>query len=229
LELLELAVRSLDQELLGEVVFVGAATLPLWITDEAAPPLRPTADVDVVVEVATRMEYAAFEQRLRRSDFRDDKRVICRWLHAGTGLMLDAMPNDAAILGFENRWQSEAVAHAATVTLPSEAVIRCAPPAYLLATKFEAFASRGRGDVRGSKDFEDIVAFLDGRAALPDELAGSPEDVQQYVAAQARGLLTRPDIVEGLEGAMSYGLASQERATIVVEPRLHALAALAHA
>lgn len=178
LELLELAVRSLDQELLGEVVFVGAATLPLWITDEAAPPLRPTADVDVVVEVAT---------------------------------------------------QSEAVAHAATVTLPSEAVIRCAPPAYLLATKFEAFASRGRGDVRGSKDFEDIVAFLDGRAALPDELAGSPEDVQQYVAAQARGLLTRPDIVEGLEGAMSYGLASQERATIVVEPRLHALAALAHA
>ncbi len=68
LELLELAVRSLDQELLGEVVFVGAATLPLWITDEAAPPLRPTADVDVVVvvvEVATRMEYAAFEQRLR--------------------------------------------------------------------------------------------------------------------------------------------------------------------
>jgi len=35
--------------------------------------------------------------------------------------MLDAMPNDAAILGFENRWQSEAVARAATVTLPSEA------------------------------------------------------------------------------------------------------------
>jgi len=62
LELLELAVRSLDQELLGEVVFVGAATLPSWITDEAAPPLRPTADV---VVVATRMEYAAFEQRLR--------------------------------------------------------------------------------------------------------------------------------------------------------------------
>ncbi len=67
LELLELAVRSLDQELLGEVVFVGVATLPSWITDEAAPPLRPTADVDVVVviDVATRMEYAAFEQRLR--------------------------------------------------------------------------------------------------------------------------------------------------------------------
>ena len=65
LELLELAVRSLDQELLGEVVFVGAATLPSWITDEAAPPLRPTVDVDVDVDVATRMEYAAFEQRLR--------------------------------------------------------------------------------------------------------------------------------------------------------------------
>lgn len=115
------------------------------------------------------------------------------------------------------------------MTLPSGAVIRCAPPAYLLATKFEAFGSRGRGDLRGSKDFEDIVALFDGRASLLDEIASSPHDVQQYIAAQARGLLDRPGIVDGLEGAMPYGHASQERATIVVEPCLQALAALADA
>ena len=52
-ELLEAAAAALD-DLLPEVVFVGAATVELWITDPGAPPARPTNDVDVVVEVASR-------------------------------------------------------------------------------------------------------------------------------------------------------------------------------
>lgn len=35
-------------ELLDEVIFVGAATVTLWITDPGAPPIRPTKDVDVL-------------------------------------------------------------------------------------------------------------------------------------------------------------------------------------
>jgi len=56
LELLELAASALG-ELLGEVVFVGGPTVTLWITDPGAPPVRPTNDVDVVVEVATRTAF----------------------------------------------------------------------------------------------------------------------------------------------------------------------------
>ena len=52
-ELLELAAASLGEPV-AEVVFVGGATVELWITDPGAPPMRPTTDVDVVVEVATR-------------------------------------------------------------------------------------------------------------------------------------------------------------------------------
>lgn len=49
IELLELAADALGP-LLDEVVFVGGATVTLWITDPGAPPVRPTKDVDVVVE-----------------------------------------------------------------------------------------------------------------------------------------------------------------------------------
>jgi hypothetical protein len=42
---------------LDEVVFVGGATIHIWITDPGAPPTRATDDVDVVCEVATRTEY----------------------------------------------------------------------------------------------------------------------------------------------------------------------------
>src|SRR3954452_6064608 len=97
--LLELAGAALD-DLLDEVVFVGGATVELWITDPAAPAPRPTKDVDVIVEVASRARFHQFEERLRRHGFREDTEsgVICRW-HQGE-LVLDVMPTDASILGF---------------------------------------------------------------------------------------------------------------------------------
>lgn len=105
-ELLERGHAALG-ELVDEVVFVGGATVTLWITDPAAPPPRPTKDVDVIVEVATRSGYHAFEDRLRAAGFKGDEHVICRWHHR-SGVIVDAMPTKAELLGFENRWQREA-------------------------------------------------------------------------------------------------------------------------
>jgi UDP-glucose 4-epimerase len=48
-----------------------------------------------------------------------------------------------------------------------------APPAYLLATKLEAFRSRGKDDLYGSRDFEDIIALIDGREAPDREDRGT--------------------------------------------------------
>lgn len=85
IELLEEAAAALG-ELTDEVVFLGAATLPLWITDPAAPPVRPTADVDVIVEVTTLIAYNEFEQRLRKVGFRDEGTMIGRFLLGGSDL-----------------------------------------------------------------------------------------------------------------------------------------------
>lgn len=109
-ELLERAAQALEP-VLGEVVFLGGASIVLWITDPAAPTPRPTKDVDVVVEVTSRAAFHAFEERLRSLGFKEDQEdgIICRWRHQNHDLILDAMPADAAILGFENRWQGASI------------------------------------------------------------------------------------------------------------------------
>jgi hypothetical protein len=225
IELLELATDTLG-DLLDEVVFVGGATVVLWITDPGAPPVRPTKDVDVVVEVATRSAFHDFEARLREQRFAEDQQdgVICRWRHP-SGLILDAMPSQPGILGFENRWQGAAIPHAIERELPSQARIRAVSPPYLLATKLEAFRSRGNRDFLASRDFGDIITLVDGREELVDEAAQAPNDVRTYIATELADLLEDPRIADGLFGAMQPDAASQARIDAVVTPRLRALLA----
>ncbi|MEX2194276.1 MAG: nucleotidyl transferase AbiEii/AbiGii toxin family protein [Thermoleophilaceae bacterium] len=223
--LLELAADALG-ELIEDVVFVGGATLTLWITDPGAPPLRPTKDVDVVVEVTTRTAFHEFERRLRSHSFSEDQEdgVVCRWRHPN-GLILDAMPSDPSILGFANQWQGQAIPHAASCNLPSGVAIRAASPPYLLATKIEAFKGRGRGDYLGSRDFADIIALVDGREELIDEVGAALPDVQTYLAAELRELLGDPRFPDGIFAALRPDAASQARAETVILPRLRALGA----
>jgi hypothetical protein len=227
-ELLELAAAQLD-DLLGEVVFVGGATIGLWTTDPGAPPARATYDVDVVVEVTTRGAFYAFESRLRARGFREDQvdGIICRWRHADSGLILDAMPAEAGILGFENRWQGAALPHALDRSLPSGAVIRAVSPPYLLATKLEAFKGRGGGDFLGSRDFGDIIALVDGRQELVTEIADAEEELRRYLAQEICALLDAPRFADGLFGALLPDAASQQRAEAVVRPALDAIIASA--
>ena len=224
--LLELGASVLG-ELADEVVFVGGATITLWITDPAAPPPRPTKDIDVVVEVATRAEYHAFEERLRALGFVDDGTVICRWRHRERGLILDAMPTDAALLGFENEWQRESFPHAVTVALPSGAHIRAVPPPFLLATKVEAHFGRARGDLFGSRDFADIVALVDGRAELPDEIRVAPKMLTHYLNSTLTSLLEEDRFLDAVLAQLLPDAASQRRAEEVVLPRIREIAAIA--
>jgi hypothetical protein len=70
-ELLEAVARRLGP-LLTEVVLVGGQVAELVITDPAAVRLRPTTDVDAVIDVTTRSRLAALEERLRALGFRND-------------------------------------------------------------------------------------------------------------------------------------------------------------
>jgi hypothetical protein len=71
-ELLEPAAAALA-DLRERVVFFGAATIGLWLTDPAARAPRVTYDVDVVaVEVTTLAAYESFQDRLRALRFDED-------------------------------------------------------------------------------------------------------------------------------------------------------------
>ncbi|CAN5472706.1 hypothetical protein BH20ACT15_BH20ACT15_02360 [soil metagenome] len=224
IELLELGASALG-EIADEVVFVGGATVSLWITDPAAPPPRPTKDVDVIVEVATRADYHAFEKRLRGAGFRGDAEVICRWHKQDSDLVLDAMPTDAALLGFENEWQREAFPRAVDVELPSGLRIRAVPPAFLLATKLEAYLGRGEGDLLGSADFADIVALVDGREELLAETRAAPRKLRAFVAATLEQVLADEHVLDGVQAQLLPDAASQARADLVVA-RLRELASI---
>lgn len=222
IELLERAAAALA-DLRDEVVFVGGATIVLWITDPAAPTPRPTIDVDVIVEVTTRPQLTRFDQALRDHGFREDRDsgVIGRWNH-GTDLILDAIPADASLLGFENHWQRQSLPHAQTKKLPSGTTIRAVSPPYLLATKLEAYTGHGQGDLFGSRDLTDILALFDGREELTDEIAAAPDDVRTYIADQLDTLATTPRFLDAIHGSLAPDPASQSRADTAILPRIDA-------
>lgn len=223
--MLERAARELAP-FLDEVAFLGGATVVLWITDPAAPEPRPTKDVDVVVEVASRLAWHDFEDRLRTQGLRNDtsSRVICRWM-AGSGddeLLIDVMPSDSSILGFENRWQRPALDHAQAVELPSGLAIRAITPPYLIATKLEAWNGRGKGDHLGSHDLEDVINLVDWREEIVAEVAAAPGDLRDYLSTEIAALLDQPRFRDALDGTIVGGGAG--RVDDVLLPRLHALA-----
>lgn len=219
IRMLELAAEQLG-ELLEEVVFVGGATVELWITDETAPEFRPTDDIDVVVEVTTARDYHRFEERIREAGFEHDQEsgVICRFKEPESGLLLDVMPTEASILGFENRWQAESFPHAVEHSLPSGRSIAAIPPPFLLATKLEAFRTRGKLDFYGSRDFGDVVALVDGREELPAEVGAAPKALREYVSDRIEELSRHPLFDSGVEGALA-GPEAYERLELVVRPR----------
>src|SRR5437763_1294552 len=98
LQILELAVAALGP-LANDMVFVGGCATGLLITDEAAPPIRATQDVDVITEVASYWKYQHLSKQLRERGFKEDQSPdapICRWTIKS--VMLDVMPTNPDIL-----------------------------------------------------------------------------------------------------------------------------------
>lgn len=102
IDLLELEASKLAP-LTDELVFVGGATIALWITNPAAPPTRATGDVDLICDAISYIEYAALSARMRALSFSEDEAsgVICRWQHPD-GLVVDLMPQSEEVLGFHD-------------------------------------------------------------------------------------------------------------------------------
>ena len=97
--MLEIVARKLGQ-LNNDVVYVGGCTTALFINDPLALDVRPTDDVDCIVDVVSRLEYYKFADALNKLGFKQsmEDSVICRWRY--DGIMLDVMPTDQTILGF---------------------------------------------------------------------------------------------------------------------------------
>ena len=211
-------------DLRERMVFLGGAATVLLITDTATPDVRVTTDVDVIVETATKVEYYRLAELLRSLGFKEDHdegAPVCRW--RVDGIAVDVMPTDTEILGFSNLWYSQALQHATMTEVAEGMTIRVVTGPYFLATKIEAFYSRGKGDFMASHDMEDIVTLLDGRPELAEEVKVAPEGVRGFLAESFGDFLQKRDFLESLPGYLLPDSASQRRIPLLIE-RIQALA-----
>jgi hypothetical protein len=215
--MIESVAASLGDELRERFVFVGGAVLELLITDPTVIDFRPTTDVDLVVEAATYGTYAAVEQTLADRGFTHLVGLgvpICRW-RIGE-IIADVMPTKESILGFGNRWYPDVLRTAHRQTLPSGSVIRLTAPQYFIATKLEAFRTRGNGDARVSYDMEDIIAVLDGRSGIDDEITAAAPAVRSFIAGEFQRLITDPDFHDAIQGYLSVSPGAATRRAAVL-------------
>lgn len=211
--------------LMDETVLVGGCATGLLVSDPGAAPIRPTLDVDFVVDIVHYQDFHAFETLLRARGFTQGHRIdepICRWWHGQ--LRIDVMPV-GGFLGFTNPWYSSAVAHCMTAELPSGRVLRHIDAPHFVATKLTAFEQRGAHDPVTSHDAEDIVLVLDGRESFELELARTEAALQHHVARGIKRLIDDQLFMEALEGFFDRGVAA-ERARMLSERMLRLTTAL---
>ena len=219
LELVAEALGSLREEL----VLVGGCSVGLLITDTARPPVRETVDVDMVAQVASILEYYQTAKRLRACGFTEasDDKNMCRWRHGN--LILDVLPSNESILGHStNQWYPAAVSTSQVAQLPSGLKIRVVTAPLFLATKFDAFHSRGEGDYL-RHDMEDIVNLVDGRIEILKEIVECP--AEDYLRNEFDDLIADTAFLDVLPAHFRGDATSQARVAVVLE-RMRKLAGL---
>jgi hypothetical protein len=202
----------------GPIVFVGGATIGLYLTDPASPPPRPTMDVDAVVDGVSRQRYYRLENRLREAGYDQPMSVdapICRW--DLDGIAVDIMPVDEGVLGFSNRWYRPLAQNPVSVKLPDGEVVDVAAAPYAVAAKLDAFRDRGSGDYRMSPDLEDILILHDGRTELVSEIQHASDDVRAFIASEFDALLSDGRFVDAVGDHLHPDPASQRRKEIILE------------
>lgn len=208
------AVNNALQELRELVVFVGGATISLY-ADRPVLEVRPTDDIDVIVEILNYSQRYQLEERLREIGFKNDVEsdIICRFKIQG--ILVDIMPTDDPSVGFNNKWYPNGYEHAENYTLDDGQVIRILTAPYFLATKLEAFKGRGGGDGRTSHDFEDIVFILENRESLWHEISTCDDEVKSYLITEFSAIMDNPHIYEWIDSHVERGITPPQTSTII--------------
>ena len=201
--------------------FVGGAVMCLLVDHPELTQFRRTKDVDVVVEIVTYAAFSALEAKLRLAGFLHDTSAgapIVRWVV--DGFRVDIMPQDSSSLGMNTRWFPEALRLAVAKDLGEDCSVRCVSPAVFMATKFEAYKDRGKGDIYLSHDLEDIVTLVDGRATIVEEvdrLGTVATEARSFIIGECSKLMGDRYFPEAILEHLPRLLGAQERAAIVLE------------
>ncbi len=205
IEILQTVANGLG-ELKDEMVFVGGVVAELYAREPATSDIRPTQDVDCIIELSSKTAHAELEEKLRAKGFAHDtsrEAPICRWIFKG--IKVDIMPADSDVLGFSNMWYPEGIGNKIIKELSDGTEIFVFTPEYYLAAKFEAHKGRGGNDLRQSHDFEDIIYILNNCIGLIDSISNANSTVKTYLKGEFLNLIQDENLTEGVESALPYG------------------------
>ncbi|HLD09360.1 MAG TPA: hypothetical protein VJB68_04880, partial [Methylophilaceae bacterium] len=101
--------------------------------------------------------------------------------------------------------------------LPSGKKIRMVSAPYFLATKIAAFEGRGQGDYMMSHDMEDIVAVLDGRPEIVEDVLSCDQKLRDHLQVRLAALEMDDRFVEALPGHMPGDAGSQARVPNIIQ------------
>lgn len=208
--------------ILEELVLVGGCATELLLTDKGAPEVRYTTDVDMLIEAVSLNDYYQSCTSLKKLGFKENREVICRW--EKNSLILDLMPTNKRILGFGNPWYKDIVKNKTSMILDGMKVYHVSAP-YFLATKLEAYATRGNNDPWSSHDLEDIISVVDGRSELLADVIATEKKLVDFLRDEFSQLMDNHHFIEALPGYLPPDSASQTRLNALKE-KLKTLAQL---
>ena len=207
LERLTRLVSILGPDNVDKVTLVGGTAPAMF--EMAGAPLRMTDDIDLVLPVQGPLDWYRYVGEMETRGFRAstaEGAPICRYVHGD--LVVDVMPTDDR-LGFTNAWYPEAVRLRQSTPVAGLHVL---PPIVFLATKFEAFFTRGLADPATSRDLEDIVLVLRGKRQLFDDIASGNEPLHASLRTSFRRLTSMGAAIDYVVGMVEGDEASQRAA-----------------
>lgn len=86
-----------------------------------------------------------------------------------------------------------------------------------LATKIEAFHGRGHEDFLGSQDLEDLIAVVNGRDTLLEEINRTPPVLRRYLGQEFSRFLNDHRFVDSLDGHLGFEDQEQNRKATVLK------------
>lgn len=202
-----------------EVVFVGGTVAGLLLSFSNRSVVRPTDDVDVVIDCSTYSEYSTIVERLLALGFEHVQHgPLCRFkIH---GVTVDVMPTNEKILGFSNKWYPKIMTTATPFTLPDGSEVRIVNAPLFICTKLEAFGDRGNQDYLLSSDLEDIVTIVADRMDLLNECERATDEVKDYLTAHFDRFLSSDDFLNALPGLLPPILVHLEHQVIETMRRI---------
>ncbi len=198
----------------GEVLFVGGAISSLYANDPVALEPRPTKDIDISVKIASYSEMNQLSGILAKKGFQPSLESNILYRYKYNDIPVDFIPTEPTPLGPTNSWLKPGFRVAVQYDLDG-ITINILPVSYYLASKWEAFLSRGKNDPLASHDLEDFIYVVDYHLEIVDSISTSDNTVKTYLKKALQYILDQKNRDEFIEAQLIPSIASQRKKMII--------------